>query len=117
MPDYNDGNVPFGVAACTISAKLYVFETFEVDEGGALIERRTGSNVMSGRVVIDDNNRTGSARLQRATTVTPFPGIGATFTPPANTAFTFQSYVTGGGHNYGQAEAHTFDIRWASRIN
>ena len=117
MPEYNDGNVPYGVAAITASNTLYVVEQMTFDEGGSVIDRRNGSNVMSGRVVIDDNNRTGTLRLQRATTVTNFPGIGATFTPPSNSAVTFQCYILGGGHNYGQAEAHTFDVRFATRIN
>jgi hypothetical protein len=137
MPTYNDGSVPYGFG--TSSATLfdspaggtiasYVVESVTLDEGGFQIERRTGSNVMSGRVAGDDSdfggaiprNKTGTARLQRTTTSTAAPkvGNGIAFDSELASPFTFNIFVvTGVAHAYGQAEAHTFDVRFAATSN
>jgi hypothetical protein len=117
MPTYNDGSVPYGISAVTINSVVYECEAFTIDVRGDEIERRNGLNVVTGRVIIDPNNIGGTGRLQRATTTTAFPPIGALFTLPALCATTGQGIVASGGQNYGQAEAHTFEIVWQKRIN
>jgi hypothetical protein len=118
MSTYNDGNIPYGVSVATFTAgRVYVCEDFSIDKSSTVIERRNGSGVMTGRVVIDENNVTGSATLQRATSTSPMPEIGATFTPPSDAAYTGQAYVTGSSAAQSQTTAHTFTIRWAAVIN
>lgn len=118
MATYNDGNIPFGVSVATFTAgAVYVVEDFSIDKSSTVIERRSGVGVLSGRVIIDENNITGSATLQRATSTTPIPSIGATFTPPSDATYTAQAYVTGSSGAQSQTTAHTFTIRWAGLIN
>jgi hypothetical protein len=117
MPTYNDGGVPYGVSPITISGTVYVAEEMRLDVAGDEIVRRNGVNVVTGRVIIDPNNITGTYRLQRATTGTAFPAIGATFTFPGDVALTGQGIVMSGGQNYGMADAHLFEIAFARRIN
>jgi hypothetical protein len=134
MPTYNDGSVPYGFGAgidlydtpAGASIGTYVLESLTLDEGGFQIERRNGSNVMSGRVAGDDSNEgaavplniTGTARVQRATSSTVAPKVGnALYYPggdlPAQPLDQRYLIITGVSHTYGQAEAHTFDVRWA----
>jgi hypothetical protein len=117
MPTYNDGSVPYGITAITFNSVVYEVEDCRVDVAGDTIERRSGQNVLTGRVIIDPNNITGTMRLQRATTATAFPPIGSLGTMPANLAITGQVYVMSGGQSYNQAEAHIFEINWGKRIN
>jgi hypothetical protein len=117
MATFNDGSIPYGVATITVGGVLYVAEDFSVDLSSTVIERRSGVGVMTGRVIIDENNITGTATLQRATTSTVIPPIGATFTAPSDASYTGGAYVTGSSGAQSQTTAHTFTIRWAGRIN
>jgi hypothetical protein len=133
MPTYNDGSVPYGIAGVLgvgddpeAPDEFYVVEDVRVDESGSVIERRNGLNVMTGRVVIDDNPantgrefNSATLRLQRATITQPFPAIGTRFlmrdvdtsNPLIATAEDARVWaIASGGQNYNQAEAHVFEV-------
>jgi hypothetical protein len=117
MATYNDGAIPYGINVCTINSIAYEVEDLQIAVNGDQIERRNGFNVLTGRVIIDPNNITGTMRLQRATTATAFPPIGSLFTFPNNLALTGQGYVMSGGQSYNQAAAHVFEVAVGKRIN
>jgi hypothetical protein len=139
MPTYNDGNVPYGfpglVGIDTTGTdaespnEFYSLESITTETAGSEIERRSGLNVVTGRVLIPDAPDTGvystqltsaTVRLQRATITQPFPPIGSVFRMRSNdvsgipliaTTEDAQVWcVASGGQNYAQAEAHTFEV-------
>jgi hypothetical protein len=137
MGTYNDGSVPYGFPGLVgidttgtnaeLPNEFYVLEDIQVTETSTVIERRDGQNVMSGRVVIDDNpSGTGrefasaTMRLQRATLTQPFPPIGSLFRmlEGAGSLEIISAVENGrvwavasGGQNYNQATAHTFEVQ------
>jgi hypothetical protein len=136
MPTYNDGGVPYGIngllgIAFTSSAseaetpdEYYVVEEIRVEQTGSEIVRRSGLNVVTGRVIIDDSGderevSSVNIRLQRATITQPFPSIGSVFLP--RDIDTSAELIPGidpgrvfavasGGQNYGMADKHMFEI-------
>jgi hypothetical protein len=142
MPTYNDGNVPYGfpglVGIDTTGTdaespnEFYSLESITTETAGSEIERRSGLNVVTGRVLIQDGGNgqpengpysteltSATIRLQRATITQPFPPIGSLFlmqgdggtadlisTPERGQVWC----VASGGQNYAQAEAHTFEV-------
>ena len=132
MPDYNDGAVPYGFATFAdlytapnsgVQIGTYVVESLTFDEAGFQVDRRNGSNVMSGRVAGDDtpvadapSPKTGTVRLQRATSSTVSPQIGNAFIYEGGDLAISNLYyvITGCTQNLAQAEAHTFECRFAA---
>jgi len=131
MPTYNDGGVPYGFAGVAELFQSpggaligsYVIESLTFDEGGFQIDRRNGLNVMSGRVAGDDNSattfaiqaKTGTIRIQRATPSTPAPKVGNGIGYNGGNLDLPDTFlvVTGATQNLAQAEAHTFECRFA----
>jgi hypothetical protein len=135
MPTYNDGSIPYGfpglVGIDTTGTdaespnEFYSLESITTETAGSEIERRSGLNVVTGRVLIADADdyptelTSATVRLQRATITQPFPPIGSLFLMISagtglNLISTTEStnwwVVASGGQNYGQAEAHTFEV-------
>lgn len=135
MATHNDGSIPFGIpVTVTIGGQVYVVEDFSPDLASTVIERRSGLGAMTGRVVIDDQppdisrsrGWTGSMTLQRATTTSPMPAVGA------QVAFSDADYandlgfaaedgtairVTGVSASQSQTTAHTFTISVAGVLD
>jgi hypothetical protein len=141
MPTYNDGSIPYGfpglVGIDTTGTdaespnEFYSLESITTETAGSEIERRSGLNVVTGRVLIPDMNdgigvnnyptelSSATVRLQRATITQPFPPIGSLFLmeaqgPGVDLIATSEGRqvwcVASGGQNYAQAEAHTFEV-------
>lgn len=130
MPTYNDGDVPYGAPPSALLTSVpggsflrtYVVLSVTFDEAAEIIERRDGANVMSGRSVIDDSaapnlGLTGSARLRRATAnnLAPQIGNGLAFAGLGLPLAAQQFVVTGMTQAAAQADAQTFEVRFASR--
>ena len=136
MATYNDGSVPYGFSvevlwsAAPGGSVTYVMEDLSVDFTSTVIERRDGLGAMTGRVAIDDQaTRSGlpagvaaTMTLQRATTSTPIPDVGADLSVPGspftnvfvqlgigNLPSSFR--VIGSSASQSQTTAHTFSVR------
>lgn len=114
---YNDGSVPYGSPTLTISTVTYIAESFKTDRPTTKIDRRNGSNEPSGQVLVADF-ATATATLQKASTSTALPAVGATFDYTDDATVGAETWIlTSVGHARAQGDAVKFEITAVKKYN
>jgi hypothetical protein len=111
----NDGNVPYASFIVTVASVGYVAENLNPSRPSTIIERRNQLGAPSGQVIIPDFE-TATMTLQRPTTSTDLPSIGASATIPSGAGLgsgTWYASDVGAAYDAGEVQKFNVTVRKA----